>query len=263
MGCWKATDMLTNLPIFAGEPVVGFIIAKSHTGGKTCYPDECWRPITMPIYGVYDDYGGIEKMEDAEQFIEAIMKLAAQCIDIREGSHDKLLLPDNGRLNFFDGYISMKQTKDIIPIELVLMRRDIFDYAMNTPTCQQYLKNVYAAEVKKAAEKMNLANELFRENKMNVPESLDILSAMAVFNDYAVRSLSIDGMPHTALKTLYQLGYDLSKTGAMNIWLDHMRMQWMPTSGTGSQCGVDYEDQVRFYEHITETAKRLYLDNNC
>ena len=60
MGCWNATCFISNLPIRAGEPCVGFLIAATGKIGIACYPDDRYRPITPPIEGVYDDYGGLE-----------------------------------------------------------------------------------------------------------------------------------------------------------------------------------------------------------
>jgi hypothetical protein len=67
MGCWHGTCGLTNLAIHAGEPIRLFVIrggwAVEPSGFS--YPGDGWVPVGPALKGAYDDYGGIEKVEDA------------------------------------------------------------------------------------------------------------------------------------------------------------------------------------------------------
>lgn len=64
MGCWSETCGITQLPINAGDKVRLFILFENYLsenkGGGSCYPNDIWAPLGLPIQGVYDDYGGIE-----------------------------------------------------------------------------------------------------------------------------------------------------------------------------------------------------------
>lgn len=66
MGCWNETCSLTNLPICWGEPTVAILLERnphfSHNDG-TIYPDDIFRPVGLPLYGKYDDYGNLEEVK--------------------------------------------------------------------------------------------------------------------------------------------------------------------------------------------------------
>lgn len=85
MGCWNATCGVSHLPILAGDPVVTWAIVvekarpfKQYIGGGYSYSNEAARPLGIPIFGRYNDYGGIEHIElnEAEQaFYSHFLKL--------------------------------------------------------------------------------------------------------------------------------------------------------------------------------------------
>ena len=62
MGCWNATCHISNLPICAGEKIVLIPLRKTHEKAiyNCCYPTDNFQPLCFPIFGAYDDYGGIE-----------------------------------------------------------------------------------------------------------------------------------------------------------------------------------------------------------
>lgn len=63
MGYWNETCTLTNLPICYGEPTVAILLEQtpnvSHQNGIV-YPDDIFRPVGLPLYGKYNDYGNLE-----------------------------------------------------------------------------------------------------------------------------------------------------------------------------------------------------------
>lgn len=71
MGCWNGTCMLSNLPINSGEEVKLILlkakydfVEKENIIGHSgyVYSDDLLTPTYFPISGIYDDYGGIEKI---------------------------------------------------------------------------------------------------------------------------------------------------------------------------------------------------------
>ena len=61
MGHWNETCFLTHLPIFPRNDVVLLIVAHTEgIAGQNYYYDDDGMPIALPIYGKYDEYGGIE-----------------------------------------------------------------------------------------------------------------------------------------------------------------------------------------------------------
>lgn len=75
MGCWNGTCGISRLPIRAGEPVYGIVIRppawamlwmprETDISGY-CYAHGMYYPLTLFFKGVYDDYGGIEDLEES------------------------------------------------------------------------------------------------------------------------------------------------------------------------------------------------------
>lgn len=66
MGCWNATDGLTQLAIHADAPVRLILITGNPHGdvggGGYCYSTGLYEPFGLPIKGVYDDYGCIDEI---------------------------------------------------------------------------------------------------------------------------------------------------------------------------------------------------------
>lgn len=71
MGCWNGTCGLSQLPILVGDDVWGFLIGvnwgRSDSGDQSgyCYPTDIGFPMSLPIYGKYNDYGGMEKIKES------------------------------------------------------------------------------------------------------------------------------------------------------------------------------------------------------
>lgn len=68
MGCWNETCMISHLPIKAGEDVVAFVIAYTNwkegsNASGVCYSTDVASPFGLPIFGKYDDYGGVEDID--------------------------------------------------------------------------------------------------------------------------------------------------------------------------------------------------------
>lgn len=64
MGCWNATCNVSNLPIFYGDEVVliPLMKVKDKTRFNTCYATDNFVPFAFPIFGKYDEYGGLEEI---------------------------------------------------------------------------------------------------------------------------------------------------------------------------------------------------------
>src|SRR5277367_2525150 len=69
MGCWNGTDALTQLAIGAGDPcrlviILPYKYSDDDLGGGYCYSTGMYEPFALPIKGKYDDYGGIDRIEE-------------------------------------------------------------------------------------------------------------------------------------------------------------------------------------------------------
>ena len=64
MGSWCVVCALSGVPIHSGDPVIGWKVRLSPFGALSS--DPMFIPVSLPVVGTYDDYGGIEEVEDGE-----------------------------------------------------------------------------------------------------------------------------------------------------------------------------------------------------
>lgn len=64
MGSWCVVCAVSGVPIHPGDPVIGWKVRLSPFGPLTS--ENLFIPVSLPVIGVYDDYGGIENVEDGE-----------------------------------------------------------------------------------------------------------------------------------------------------------------------------------------------------
>lgn len=91
MGSWNKTCGLTNLPIFADEEIVWFLLVQSPTvEARSSYANGQWELIPVPIYGVYDDYGFIEPAEGQDWKLELFQKhFEKSLVKMNDGGYDE------------------------------------------------------------------------------------------------------------------------------------------------------------------------------
>lgn len=88
MGSWNATCGVTQLPIRAGTPVVLIpLVVKQHdflardtlAGCGSTANDLIAQPLALPIYGTYNDYGGVDTpgSDEGQQFFVSLLRLLA------------------------------------------------------------------------------------------------------------------------------------------------------------------------------------------
>lgn len=73
MGSWNGTCGITQMPIKSGEKIILFPIMKNkhanNGGSGFCYSHNQYSPISIPLVGTYDDYGGIEGITNNKEFV--------------------------------------------------------------------------------------------------------------------------------------------------------------------------------------------------
>lgn len=81
MGCWNKTCGISQLPIFAGDKTVNFIIIEqtpfesdSPTNNHPSYSSAYWNIIPLPFYGEYNDYGWQDDSEGQQWKYELLHK---------------------------------------------------------------------------------------------------------------------------------------------------------------------------------------------
>jgi len=99
MGSYNVACSISNLSINAGDPVVFIPLRQSRFGAKLgdgnfslIYCHAIYSPATLPIFGKYDWYGGIEDIERNAnvEFLEAKFKDSIQSICSLESTPDAI-----------------------------------------------------------------------------------------------------------------------------------------------------------------------------
>lgn len=77
MGCWNQTCSLTNLPIKYEDKVViiPLMLSNPKIDGLTYDINDKYSPFCVPIIGRYNDYGGIEDVENEDIVISILTSL--------------------------------------------------------------------------------------------------------------------------------------------------------------------------------------------
>lgn len=83
MGCWNETCGISQMPICAGDKVRMFLIVKNKYGDcdyDVChsYSTDLWKPFGLPLVGTYDEYGGLENIEEdvmSDLLLESIREM--------------------------------------------------------------------------------------------------------------------------------------------------------------------------------------------
>lgn len=85
MGCFNSSGFISKLPIKYGDRVVCFFGVIRHDTDGLYYPDSMVAPYFLPIRGEYNDYGGIENIDNTH-IVKIIEKVAGHPIErILEG----------------------------------------------------------------------------------------------------------------------------------------------------------------------------------
>lgn len=88
MGCWNETCGLTQMPICGGDKVRLFLLVEhaypKHLGPRDHvmhYSADLWRPFGLPLKGTYDEYGGLEDIEEdcmSDFLLESIKEMIVE-----------------------------------------------------------------------------------------------------------------------------------------------------------------------------------------
>lgn len=146
MGCWNGTCFLTNLPILHGDPIVLIPITKLKSAYKEghagfCYVDDLYTPASLPIFGEYDDYGGIENMEKyPENHLDIVLEQLKRMISIaklkyvkRDGSTEDVIFSDLPSL------LDRIERDRIERLGFVMIHRSVYDHIAADGEPEEYV----------------------------------------------------------------------------------------------------------------------------
>ena len=239
MGCWNETCMLTHLPILEGEDTICVLIAQQPGDKDTIHSDAIYAPISLPLFGKYDDYGRLENFTDFHEFLSSLWY--TELVKVDEGS---------GADSAFTPMKPLNDCRDNELTDFLDLVRQGRVYIRDEEAASGYSR-VYLAFIKKP----------FFENAVKVRKRY--------FMDDFVNNISFRIRLSPSLKIAIQENLvgssELRELAAFNNFMDISRISWHPTCGSGSQNCLDDDYQYKFYQDMAAEATRLYhlYDEQC
>lgn len=146
MGCWNKTCGLSNLHITVGTEVYVFAIERNPHLDDRCYSTAFYRPLLLPFYSHYNDYGGGENSSGVglEPILEGIRRNLVE-VEVGENEcHDIAVKRDDfDEELFFDAVhehrLQVKTFNGPTELDFVMFRKDIVDDILNNWTRQKYV----------------------------------------------------------------------------------------------------------------------------
>lgn len=241
MGCWKETCMVTQYPITAGDPVVGFILKESD------YVSGVYRPVSLPIFGNYDDYGNIEDIEEdsitTKMYTDANTEITEGAIQLGDDDHY------TGEINTLLGYMRCVERGLLTDTSKELVGVDDDGKPIHESRTMHYAlvmvhRRVYDAWVKEVGDRLAYGEDFTYAS--NVTEKLQEPKESGMFprwNGFQDRLRSCDALGDwitTYLEDI-QSGDELTLSRVTSMVLFNRAMglsrrSWAPQEGAGSQC---------------------------
>lgn len=202
MGSWNGTCGITQLPILAGDPVLGIVIRppdwyqkdtpRSTNISGYCYTHGMYYPVTLFFKGTYDDYGGIENLE--ETFLNDIHNEVVTKGLIEDMEDDVMAKYDGGgvkkensfieKLNYMEreryfvrgSYTHVDEVDNTkveridvrVPMGLWMVRKDVIDHVLSDGVMASQ-KNIHQTF-------MEAGYRVWKETALKVQEELDAIS---------------------------------------------------------------------------------------
>lgn len=132
MGVWNATCAISHLPIQGGEPCRILLLAeaiRTHRGSGGFHDtEEIWKPMTVPIKGVYDAYGSATALEP-EWYLDVVARnLGVLSVDRRDISLSEVLERIHGEPILLD-----VGAEGPLHLGMVFIREDIYQALASSP----------------------------------------------------------------------------------------------------------------------------------
>lgn len=237
MGCWNGTDMLGGMPILCDDEIYAVVIvnqAREVATSGFCYVNGGYAtPLSFPIKGTYNDYGGIDF--DENQLSVKLLK--------------EYFLANIDKLEIFD-------RKEDTPVEDILndMNKFINDYVERDLVMYDVSKFIYGAKGKGcvgiAMYSESLINNIYHGIDMDDSFNYREITKTNILNDVAY--FIEDGMMNFK-----------SKYGSLN-WDEHSVRkcgQWNNKCAIIGSMNYMYAQVSKFYLiKLTEMVKEDIVD---
>lgn len=251
MGDWHGTCFASSLPIFEGEDCAAILMVRNpYDTRRNTYPDDRYFPITAPLRGKYNGYGGIIPVRDSNyEALEAFIKDYPVLLFAKE-QDPSTGIPIQDLSAALDGAIhcgvilnskEFPTRKGNLVVEMGLLHGKILSFAE-----KEYSKRIHSVE--RAIENIEMAA---KETSFWSPKVLECEESLRY-------TLSDTGMSHSFLIRATRHGYNPASLAAVTAMLQNQRLRFIPGNGAGSQLGIELERQLSYYGLVHQIAEEVF-----
>lgn len=244
MGCWNQTCFITNQAIRANEDVALILIKQANWkyvesdigGGGFCYGNTFFTPVQYAFFGKYNDYGSIEKYDNAAKLvIESMFPTLVGREDEGHSDVDVFHFIERGELDEVKRY------------SYVMIKRPIYDLIVQEFGNRiPYGKSLFYRD--------DITNAVDMALKMK--EEVNILDISPVIRVWELRALfGADGLDDR-LMSGWKDYFDKSIFIDAKIFISAvslMRKFWFPQTGAGGQ-----DDETYLHYIVNKKMVELY-----
>ena len=286
MGCFNETCMGSNLPILAGEECVLVMMVENPYVPTGVYATTGYAPM-LAIYGTYNDYGGLEKIQDEETALKLLASIPNLCVKTDEGlqPYTVTTLEDFLEASCRYGLYATKVrgvlkgvAKDTLAIHTVFLKPGFVNLVDQVAEYTSTMREI-GLHIEKAKQAVLTHNMVETEHKLRPEESrskgpnmerLDLhikaMDAVRYVEDMITKSspnpaadMFITSCWMTEPEYTTKMVMDLIKA---NVALGHLRKSWHIPSGAGSQNSISDIQKAfaKFYQDEIERIDRWFED---
>lgn len=223
MGSWNGTCGLSNLPIRSNDKVKMVFLEKSlwlddsSKGAGFCYPDRLYSPLSLPLSGVYNDYGSIEDIQDIDNIMYNYVKELAK---------------SKGLEDSFESFEELVQNicyGNVENFTLVLFHKDLYDTLVETIRKSEY--NSY--------EGTGFYGDLFQKFVDSYLKTNILDNIFERDNEFKIKYLPRNIRQEYVRTKFIPIGNEMVNFLLFQEAMDLSRKFWSPQCGAGSQ-NIDY-----------------------
>ena len=254
MGCFNETCMGSNLPILAGEECVLVMMVENPYVPTGVYATTGYAPM-LAIYGTYNDYGGLEKIQDEETALKLLASIPNLCVKTDEGlqPYTVTTLEDFLEASCRYGLYATKVrgvlkgvAKDTLAIHTVFLKPGFVNLVDQVAEYTSTMREI-RLHIKEAKQAVLTHNMVETEHKLRPEESRSKGPNMERL-DLHIKAM--DAVRYVK---------DMIKA---NVALGHLRKSWHIPSGAGSQNSISDIQKAfaKFYQDEIERIDRWFED---
>jgi hypothetical protein len=262
MGSWNGTCGLTQLPIKDGDEVVVILLEKRtdkvEPGGGYCYSNHFFTPCSLPLFGIYDDYGSVENVKGNVEEVFRHFK--------KRFEHEKYMIAEGEKPKNIEEFIRVVERGYVEKMGFMMILKPVYEKVINEiGSRKKYkgtkkLKEETLDEVKeyiKRAKQLKDSNEYFSQSELQY------------LNSFTQFYLGFDVKMKAFLNILtndekIEIINDLVDIYLLSIAMTLTRKMWLPQAGAGSQVQEMYLHKIIAEEMIRIEKERVdeYLKEN-